>query len=230
MSHTSYKQMLKLNAAYEVLKKEAAAGVYGKRVIPSTDDNDTLSSDGRPDFPYINDPEGFKTHVPLESEEVDDSEKELKEADEPNMPKPVDAGADAGADAGSADMETPEGGIGDMGMDSSGDMPGVEGGMNMPGMGEAEEKLTSNQIGRVYELKKIYSRLSSVESFLARTTDESILEIRKKVSQSIDLFELVISNFDQYKEQVDEIIITYYEFLDVVYDSIKTYFSGMSKE
>ena len=90
--------------------------------------------------------------------------------------------------------------------------------------------MTSSQIGRVFELKKIYSRLASVETFLARTTDESILEIRKMVSQSIDLFELVITNFPQYKETVDEIIVTYYEFLDVVYGSIKTYFSGMSKE
>ena len=57
-----------------------------------------------------------------------------------------------------------------------------------------------------------------------------MLEIRKLVGQSIDLFEIVISNFPQYKEKVDEIIVTYYEFLDSVYGSLKTYFSEMSKE
>ena len=35
-------------------------------------------------------------------------------------------------------------------------------------------------------------------------------------------------NYD--KDKVDEIIVTYYEFLDSVYGSLKTYFAEMSKE
>jgi len=220
------KLLQKMQDAYDRIAKEAAAGVYGQRYIPPTGDADD-NPDTRVDFPYVDDPAGYKTHVPLEQDE------ELKEAEGDAPTTPAPAGADAGAELGGADMPPPEGdtgGIGDMGMDASGNMPGVEGGAGMPGMGEQEEKLTSNQLGRVYELKKIYSRLASVESFISRTTDDSILEIRKLVSQSIDLFELVISNFDQYKDKVDEIIVTFYEFLDVVYGSLKTHFAEMSKK
>ena len=223
------KLLQKMQDAYDRLSKEAVAGVYGQRYIPPTGDADD-NPDTRVDFPYVDDPKGYTTHVPLEQDE------ELKEAegDAPAAtPAPADAGAEAGAELGGSEVPPPEGdtgGIGDMGMDAGGNMPGVAGGAGMPGVGEQEEKLTSNQLGRVYELKKIYSRLASVESFISRTTDESILEIRKLVSQSIDLFELVISNFDQYKDKVDEIIVTFYEFLDVVYGSLKTHFAEMSKK
>lgn len=211
--------------AYIRLKKEAAAGVYGKRYVPAKGTEDDDEPDNRPDFPYVDADTGYTTHVPLEQDE-------LKEAEGDEMPAPVEAGADAGADAGAEmpDAGGEEGGIGDMGMDDQGNMPGVEGG-GMPGMeGQQEEEKTSNQIGRVYELKKIYSRLASVESFLSRTTDEEILEVRKMVAQSIDLFEIVISNFKSYKEDVDEIIVTYYKFLDEVYSTIKDHFAGMAKE
>ena len=215
-----------MQAAYDKVKEASVAGVYGKRYIPDKNtDPDTM-----PDFPYIEDPEGYVTHVPLEQDEVREQGEEG--AAQPTMAKPADAGADAGADIGN----DAEGGIGDMGMDDQGNMPGVDPNTDMGamggigGMGEQKEELTANQIGRVYELKKIYSRLASVESFLARTTDESILEIRKLVAQSIDLFELVISNYDQYKDKVDEIIVMYYEFLDSVYTSMKNYFAEMSKE
>jgi len=207
---------------HKTFLKEDTPAVYGSRYIAKQ-----VTGDDEPDFPYIEDPEGFVTHVPLEQDEIEEAE------GDPQMP--ADAGAEAGANLDTANVPPPEGdtgGIGDTGMDAQGNMPGVEGGVDM-GMGAGmpqEEQLTSNQIGRVYELKKIYSRLSSVETFLSRTTDEEMLEIRKLVAQSIDLFELVISNFDQFKEKADEIIVTYYEFLDSVYGSLKTYFSGMTKE
>jgi hypothetical protein len=212
--------------AYDKVSKEAVAGVYGQRYVPASGSEDDENPEVRPDFPYIEDPKGYVTHVPLEQDELKEQE------DEPE--KPVKAGEKSGADIG-ADVppaEGDEGGIGDTGMDAEGNMPGVEGGEGMEGMPgqQEEEKLTMTQLGRVYELKKIYSRLSAVESFLTRTTDEAILEVRNMVSQSIDLFELVISNFDQYKDTVDEIIVTYYEFLNVVYKSIKEHFAKTSKE
>lgn len=196
--------------------------VYGQRYIPVTGGEDDDNPDKRSDFPYIDDPDDYITHVPLEQD--------LNEqGDEPPPAKEEEA---AGTGADTTPPEGGEGGIGDMGMDEEGNMPGVEGGEGMEGMPgqEEEEKLTLNQLGRVYELKRIYSRLSSVESFLTRNTDDTILEVRKMVSQSIDLFELVISNFDQYKEKIDEIIVTYYEFLNVVYDSIKKHFASTTEE
>ena len=214
----------KMQAAYDRVAKEAVAGVYGKRVVPSKDDKDDDNPDTRPDFPYVDDPEGFVTHVPMEA-----SADNIREAPEPAQQAPPEQQAaateDPGAEQMPADTGGEEGGIGDMGMDAQGNMPG----MMQPGM-ENMEPLTSSQIGRVYELKKIYTRLSSVETMLSRTTDTQMLEVRKLVGRSIDLFEVVISNFPQFKDKVDEIIVTYYEFLDSVYGSLKKYFSEMSKE
>lgn len=211
----------KMREAFDKVKNET---IYGTRYVPTKDEDDD-DADRNPDFPYITDPKGFVTHIPLE-------QGALKEQGDKPPTTPSEAGAEAGADIGAAPPEGGEGGIGDMGMDAAGNMPGVEGGAEF-GMGAGmpqEEQLTVTEIGRVYELKKIYSRLSSVETFLSRTTDESMLEIRKLVSQSIDLFEIVISNIGQFKEKIDEIIVTYYTFLESVYGSIKTYFSEMSKE
>ena len=219
--------------AFDRIKvSEQTIDMINTRYVPTKDgSDDDDNTENVPDFPYINDPKGYVTHVPLEKDDLTEQEKEAA------PPTPEEAGAEAGAETTpDVQPEVPEptgdeGGIGDTGMDAAGNMPGVEGGMGLTGIPQKEEeKLTSTQLGRVYELKKIYSRLSSVESFLSRTTDEEILEIRKLVSQSIDLFELVISNYEQYKENVDEIIVTYYEFLDRVYGSIKTYFSDQSKE
>ncbi len=141
---------------------------------------------------------------------------------------PEAAGAEAGETGGAegglpADMPS---GDADMGADPA--MGGMDAGMGgMGGMGEQEEKLTSSQIGRLYELKKIYSRLSSVETYLSRATDQSILELRRYVAQSIDLFEVVISNYDQFKDRVDDIIVQFYEFLNVVYGSLRKYYKEM---
>lgn len=218
----------KMQDAYDRFSSEAVGGLYGQRYFPSQnspDDDD--NPDNTTDFPYVHDPEQYKTHVPLEKDDIREQDEEPK--------KPIKAGEEAGEDVGKQEpppVDDSEGGVGDMGMDAAGNMPGVSGDDTLGAMGQQqeEEKLTLTQIGRVYELKKIYSRLSSVESFLSRTTDENILEVRKLVSQSIDLFELVISNFDQYKDKVDEIIVTYYEFLQNVYESIKKHFSSSSKE
>ena len=207
----------KMQAVYDRVKKETVAGVYGQRYVPAKGSKDEDNPDTRPDFPYIEDPEGYKTHFPLEADAAN-----IREQDEEPLPG---EGAEE-APEGAEEMP-PEGGEGAEGMPPE-DPAMMAGGMPVtPGM---PEPLTSSQIGKIYELKKIYSRLASVETLLSRTTNEEMLEVRKLVGQSIDLFEVVISNFPQYKDKVDEIIVTYYEFLDSVYGSLKTYFAEMSKE
>jgi len=223
------------------------ASVYAKRYTPA----DIGNTDQFVDFPYVEDPDPFKTHTSLEQDvspdeenpdlpepgpepsppDIDkitaDLEKNVMEQDLPDKPispPPEEAGSEAGG-------EMPEGMPG--GEMPGGEMPGGEmggmGDMGM-GMGEPQQNLTSSEIGRVYELKKIYSRLSAVETYLARTTDESILELRKFVSQSIDLFEVVITNFEQFKDKIDVIIVMFYEFLSIVYGSLRKYFHSISNE
>ena len=197
------------------------------------------------DFPYVEDPSGYQTYRPLEQSadgrtlgEPPKMQTKLASEQEAAI-SPDAAGAEAGAAAGAemgaaageeagADVASDaEGGLpADM---ATGDVTGLGGVGALGGMQQQEQQpLTSNQIGRVYELKKIYSRLSSVESYLARATDQSILELRKYVSQSIDLFEIVISNYEQFKDKVDDIIVQYYEFLDEIYSSLRKYYKEMS--
>lgn len=214
----------KIQDAYIRLKNEAVYGIYGNRYIPQNKDGEF---DNQINFPNIEDPTNYVTHVSVEEEisEAPNPEENAKKDKPLDFEELQSAVGDEGDETGE-EVAPPE-----EGMDPNtqpGGMPGEDPSM-MGGTPEAQA-LTQNQLGRMYELKKIYSRLSSVESFLSRTTDDNILEIRKMVSNAIDLFELVISNFEQYKENVDEIIITYYKFLDVVYDSIRTHFKQISKQ
>lgn len=197
------------------------------------------------DFPYIEDPDGYQTYRPIEQKEVDEQssgsyvpgtapkpEKSIA-IEQDKAIDPAAAGADAGAETPSdvedgmpADVASGEAPGMDANMDPN---MGMDAGMDsMGGMpGQQEEELTSSQIGRVYELKKIYARLSSVETYLSRATDESILDLRKYVAQSINLFEVVISNYKQFKDNVDDIIVQFYEFLDVIYSSLRKYYKEM---
>jgi hypothetical protein len=200
--------------------KEAFDKVRELDTTTDNDETDALGTYGQfTDVPYLNTDKPFKTHRSLE---------QTTEAEEPAIDPDAAAKEAETTEEPTGDSE---GGIGDIGMDASGETPGVSdtgmAGMDtMGGMaGQQEEELTSSELGRIYELKKIYSRLTSVESFLSRTTDQEMLEIRKMVSQSINLFELVISNISQFKQNIDEIIVTYYEFLDKTYSSMKKYFS-----
>jgi hypothetical protein len=151
----------------------------------------------------LEDQTNYVTHIPLEQETIEEAkgqppeDEEMPEEGEEENPEEGGEGEEempeeGGEGEGGPPPEGMEGG--DPGMGAEGGDPMAAG--QMPG---APPPLTTSQIGKVYELKKIYSRLSSVESFLSRTTDDKILEIRKMVSKAIDLFELVISNFEQYK-------------------------------
>lgn len=99
-----------------------------------------------------------------------------------------------------------------------------------PKMDAEESELTITEIGKVYELKKIYSRLISVESYLSDSSDLILLKLRNYVSQSIELFELLIVNINSFKDQLDEIIIIYYEFIEMVYGLLDRYYKNQEKE
>lgn len=120
--------------------------------------------------------------------------------------------------------EEPEEDPGEMGANSSmaGEDPNASGGMGMS-MGMEAPK-TANEIGKIFELKKIYSRLLAIEEYLSFSSDEFLFKLRKFVGQSIDLFEILSSNIDSFKDQIDNIIIIYYKFLSEVYGLIKKYY------
>jgi len=97
----------------------------------------------------------------------------------------------------------------------------------MPGM---EPPKTAEQIGRIFELKKIYSRLLAIQSQLSFSSDLILLRIRKFITKSIELFELLISNVDSFKEEIDSIIVDYYNFIQEVYNLMERYYKIKDKE
>lgn len=102
-------------------------------------------------------------------------------------------------------------------------------GMGMMGI-EKEEPLETSEVGRIYELKKIYSRLASIESYLSLSSDTILLKLRNFVSQALDLFETLISNIESYKDDLDDIIVMFYKFLSIVYTLLKQYYEIKKSE
>lgn len=177
--------------------------LVGTRYVPlkaQGDEEYAGDDDEAVDFPYIEDPEPFVTHRAMEGKKVREQDEELPPAEQAQDP-----GAEAGGEV------PPEG------------MEGV------PPQGIVEE-LDADEIGRVYELKKIYSRMTSIESYLSGTSEQKLIEMRRHVAKAIDLFEVVITNFPQFKDRVDDIIVTYYEFVEQIYDMVREHYKVVAGE
>jgi len=200
--------------------------LFLKQEITTTQDT-TLQNqkkDDPVDVPFVDD-DDYVTHRSFgETEEIKEQEEEEEmpaEAQaelEPDVPET--GGEEAAVEdpdmGGEADMGGDMGAEAGMGDEMGGDMPGEE----------KEEPLTPGQIGRVYELKKIYTRLSALENMLQDVTDIEMIEVRNLISKAIDLFKTLSANFDVYKEKLDDIIIIFYKFLDVSYKKVRDYFKN----
>ena len=148
-------------------------------------------------------------------------EEEAPTGDDMSLPAdPATTAPEMNAQQDMGDM----GAVGDMGMGD--EMGGA--GMDMGGM--AEEQKSPHELGRVYELKKIYTRLTSIESYLSSEADPELTELRKYVSQSIELFEILASNIESYKDKMDDIIISYYKFLKEIYFDIRSYYKSKKSQ
>lgn len=139
---------------------------------------------------------------------VEQDEKEEEPKEEPMPPEPQ----------AEPEPEPPE----DTGINTDmGNMDASMGGLGIP----EEEPKEPKELGRIYELKKIYTRLTSIESYLSNSSDESLIKLRNYVSRAIELFKLIVDNMDSYKDRIDDIIVTYYKFLDLVYSLLKQYYN-----
>ena len=158
------------------------------------------------DVPTTDDDDDYKTHIAVPfteaEEEVPEEEVPEEEAAPPEGDMPAEGDMEAEPEMGAEGMP------GEEGMDTG--MPGEE----------DEGPKDKEEVGQAYEMKKIYSRLVSIEQYLNTATDETLIEIRNRISQAIELFRAVISNFDLYKEKIDDIIVQYYKFIDQVYELI----------
>ena len=120
---------------------------------------------------------------------------------DPNMAAGQDPNAMGGMDPNA---------MGGMGMDPNAPLPGAQ---------------NAEQIGRTFELKKIYNRLIAIETYLSFSTEPILLKIEQYTSKAIELFELVMTNIQMYQDKVDDIVVTYYKFLEKIYEVIKQYYA-----
>jgi len=165
----------------------------------------------------VSDPEPPATYEPEPPDPAEDPN-----ATDPNA-APVDPNADP--NAAPVDPNADPNAMGGMGMD-----PNDPNAMGMGGMGDPTGMggFTSSEIGRIYELKKVYSRLMTIEAFLDEETNEDMIKLRSYVAKAIDLFETLIANIQAYKDQLDEIIVNYYKFVQQVFSEIRTYYKAKS--
>lgn len=129
------------------------------------------------------------------------------------MPAEPDMGGDPGmgADPAMGDMSDP--GLGD----PSTMMPGEE------------PPKDPNELGRTYEMKKIYARLVSMNEYLADERSPRIVKTKISIAKAIDLFAIIGANPESYKEKIDEIIVSYYKFLEAAYRKVKAFYRGEVK-
>jgi len=175
-------------------------------------------------YPTANDDEVDETKIKIERILATFEQEMPEEAPPEETAAPPEGGTppEVPPEEGGEEMPPEEG------MDPS--MAGGDMGGDMGGMPGEEETKNASEIGRIYELKKIYTRLTTIESYLSDSSDPDLLRIRLLVSKSIELFEILSANIPSYKPPkaekgtIDEIIIMYYKFLDKVYESVAKHY------
>lgn len=149
-----------------------------------------------------------------QSEEQSDNEGGQEGIEPMDTSGEMDPNADNQGDDGSMDPS--------MGMDPN---MGMDPSMGMGQDPNAIPKPTSSEeVGRIIELKKIMNRLVSIEAYLSSSFDPNLLKVRELVAQSLDLFQIMMANYSLYKDEIDERIISYYKFIEKVYIILQKYY------
>ena len=113
-----------------------------------------------------------------------------------------------------------------MGMDPGMD-PGMGGMGGMGGFGMPEEKdviSTPTNIGRLFEIQKIYTYLKALDGIIIKNTDGDLKRLKKLVGDAIEVFDLVISNLKVYRDRLDKIIIYFYKFIYRLTQIVQLYY------
>jgi len=90
---------------------------------------------------------------------------------------------------------------------------GGAGGMDMLG-GMTPPTLDPISIGKVFIMKKIYSRMIATNNNLSYMTGPEFEDLKKYSSEALEHFQSVITNFDQFKDKLDEVITLFQQFLE----------------
>lgn len=92
-----------------------------------------------------------------------------------------------------------------------------------------EPPKTPTELGRIYEIKKIYFRLYVIHKFLKNNSDPSLKELNVMVDQAFDIFRLILNNLKSYKDKIDQVILSFYDFISNVLIEIDKYYQAKSE-
>ncbi len=188
--------------SYPELIKEKKLKEFGHSSVSTG--NPFSKSDEDPeddDVPNVKDTK-YKTFVPIpEQEEIPTTEPAMPPGAEGPPPEQMGMDPAMGADPAA------------MGADPAA--------MGMP---PEEGPMSPQEVGRVFELKKIHARLVSIESYLATSTDTTLVTLRSYVAKALELFMVLVSNLKLFKDKIDDIIIVFYKFLDFTFKTLAKYY------
>ncbi|MCK5015539.1 MAG: hypothetical protein KAS32_00545, partial [Candidatus Peribacteraceae bacterium] len=67
-------------------------------------------------------------------------------------------------------------------------------------------------LGKVYVMKKTYAKLLAISNILDNYSDEKFDDVRVKVLETLDIFTVIVNNYDQFQDDVDKIIDVFIKF------------------
>ncbi len=175
-------------------------------------------------------PQNQQQEPPQETQEQPPQEDQVMQPMEQEGGENQDPSADQSPqeeDPNAVDPNDPNMGMGDPNM---GGMDMGMGGMGMEDPNAIPKPTSSEEVGRIIELKKIFSRLISVEAYLTSTFEPELLKVRELVAQATELFTILMANYSLYKDEIDERIISYYKFIEKVYEVLHKYYSEREEE
>ena len=78
--------------------------------------------------------------------------------------------------------------------------------------GESAEEQVKN-LGRIYMLKKVYAKLLTVSGYLDSVSEPRFDDLKRKVIEALDIFHVVVTNFDAFVDKIDDILSSVEGFL-----------------
>ena len=140
-------------------------------------------------------------------------------------PPPKGAGANDMMGGQNAMMDPSMGGAGmDPSMGGAGmDMMG--GGMGM-GMPEEEPSIatTPSEVGRLYEIQKLFYKLKTIDGILAQSTENELIQLKKSADDALEIFQMVVDNLALYKDRLDQVILYFYKYVERVTEVLIKYY------
>ena len=120
-------------------------------------------------------------------------------------------------------------------MDTQSEQPPQEGppemGMDQMNQGMASPDDPENprvelpDIIKKFEMKKIHSKLNSIDNFLYNNNNfsDEMIRVQKNVNTAIELFDFVVENLSIYRENLDKIIEIFNKFIDQIITLLNKY-------